>query len=82
MSSGKYSIPMLVSLVELTLYLGKEYGIDVTGKGMFKNPNVTALEEGPTVVAHKELTPLKPDDPEINMNVFRAILKKVKTQNP
>jgi hypothetical protein len=54
----------------------------VTGKGMFKNPNVTALEEGPTVVAHKELTPLKPDDPEINMNVFRAILKKVKTQNP
>lgn len=82
MSDSKYSIPMLVSLVQLTLYLGEEYGIDVTGKGMFKNPNVTALEEWPTVVAHKELTPTKPDDPEINMNVFRKILQKVKQQNP
>ena len=45
---------MLVSLVQLTLYLGEEYNIDVTGKGMFKNPDVTALEEWPTVVAHKE----------------------------
>ena len=45
MSSGKYSVPMLVSLVKLTLYLGQEYGIDVTGKGMFRNADVTALEE-------------------------------------
>lgn len=82
MSSGKYSVPMLVSLVKLTLYLGEEYGIDVTGKGMFRNANVTALEEWPTVVAHKELTPLKPDDPEINMNVFRKILEKVQKENP
>lgn len=82
MSDGKYSIPMLVSLVELTLYLGEQYDIDVTSEGMFKNPDVTALEEAPSVVAHKELTPLKPDDPEINMNLFRAILKKVKEQNP
>lgn len=73
---------MLVSLVQLTLYLGEEYGIDVTGKGMFKNPDVTALEEWPTVVAHKELTPTKPHDPDINMNVFRKILEKVKQQNP
>lgn len=82
MSDGKYSVPMLVSLVQLTLYLGEEYNIDVTGKGMFKNPDVTALERWPTVVAHKELTPLKPDDPKINMNVFRKILQKVKEQNP
>ncbi len=82
MSDSTYSVPMLVSLVQLTLYLGEEYGIDVTGTDMFKNSDVTALEQWPTVVAHKELTPLKPDDPEINMNVFRAILKKVKIQNP
>lgn len=82
MSDSEYSVPMLVSLVKLSLYLGEQFNIDVTGTGLFKNPEVTKLEPWYALIAHKELTPLKPHDPDINMNVFRKILEKVKEQNP
>jgi len=76
-SDSEYPWPMLVSLVKLIVFLADEYDIDITQNWQFKNRNLTGLEDSPAVVAHKELTSRKPYDPMIDMNIFRAILKKV-----
>lgn len=75
-SDWEYPGPMLVSLVKLIVFLANEYNIDITQNWQFKNRNLTGLENSPAVVAHKELTSRKPYDPMIDMNIFRAILKK------
>lgn len=81
MSDAEYTIPMLVSLVELTNYLAEQYDIDISRKDMFKNRDLTGLEQTYPVLAHKELTPAKPVDPMISMDMFRTILVKVQ-QSP
>lgn len=75
-SDWEYPGAMLVSLVRLITFLSDEYNIDIQNTWQFKNRDLTWLEESHAVIAHKELTTRKPYDPMIDMDIFRAILKK------
>lgn len=81
MSDGYYSDEMLESLQKLVIYLWKEYNLDLTGETTVRNNDLTWWWKGWAVVAHKELDPRKPKDPEIIMDAFRnQIIEKIKQQ--
>ncbi len=81
MSDWYYSDEMLESLQKLVIYLWKEYNLDLTQKTQVRNMDLTWWEKGWALVAHKELDPRKPKDPEIIMDVFREqIIAKIKLQ--
>lgn len=81
MSDGYYSDEMLESLQKLVIYLWKEYDLDLTWKTTVRSDDLTWWTQGWAVVAHKELDPRKPKDPEIIMDAFRdQIIKKLQSQ--
>jgi hypothetical protein len=81
MSDSYYSPEMLQSLQDLIIYLWKEYNLDLTKKITVRNLDLTWWEQGWALIAHKELDPRKPTDPEIDMNQFRIqIAEKINLQ--
>ncbi|MBW7954976.1 N-acetylmuramoyl-L-alanine amidase [Candidatus Gracilibacteria bacterium] len=81
MSDGYYSDKMLESLKKLTIYLGKEYDLDLTKKTTTRNNDLTGYGSGWAIVAHKELDSRKPLDPEINMDLFRSEIASIVLKN-
>ena len=75
MSDGEYSPKMLLALQELSVYLAWEYGLDLTTPQYVRNADLTWVELGDVLVAHKELEEKKPLDPKIDMATFREGLK-------
>ncbi len=73
MSDKFYSRAMLLSLIDLILFLGEEYNIDIGAISEFKNADLSGTEPMPTVIGHKELDKGKPLDPMIPMDMFRRI---------
>ena len=78
MSDRFYSREMLLSMIDLIIFLGEEYHIDVSAIEEFKNADLSGTEQAPTLIAHKELDPGKPLDPMIPMDFFRRIVTMVK----
>lgn len=77
MSDKYYSSKMLLSLIDLIVFIGKEYQIDVGWQSVLKNADLSWTEIGNNLIAHKELDKGKPLDPAIPMDVFRRIVNKV-----
>lgn len=75
MSDGYYSAEMLASLRQLSLYLAKEYWLDLSKNQNVRNQNLSWVESGSVLIAHKEIEPGKPIDPDIDMTLFRQSLR-------
>lgn len=82
MSDKYYSSNMLLSLIDLIVFLWKEYQIDVGWQAILKNADLSGTELGNNLIAHKEIDKGKPLDPAIPMDVFRRIVNKVKNLWP
>jgi len=82
MSDKYYSSKMLLSLIDLIVFLGKEYQIDVGWQSVLKNADLSGTELGNNMIAHKEVDKGKPLDPAIPMDIFRRIVNKVKNLWP
>jgi len=82
MSDKYYSSKMLLSLIDLIIFLGKEYQIDVGWQSVLKNADLSGTEIGNNLIAHKEIDKGKPIDPAIPMDIFRKIVNKVKNLWP
>jgi hypothetical protein len=82
MSDKYYSSKMLLSLIDLIVFLGKEYQIDVWWQATLKNADLSGTEVGNNLIAHKEIDKGKPIDPAIPMDIFRRIVNKVKNLWP
>ncbi len=82
MSDKYYSSKMLLSLIDLVVFLGKEYQIDVGWQATLKNADLSGTEVGNNLIAHKEVDKGKPLDPAIPMDIFRRIINKVKNLWP
>jgi len=82
MSDKYYSSKMLLSLIDLVVFIWKEYQIDVGWQAMLKNADLSWTELGNRLIAHKEVDKGKPIDPAIPMDVFRRIVNKVKNLWP
>lgn len=78
MSDKYYSSKMLLSLIDLVVFIGKEYQIDIGGQDTLKNADLSGTEVGNNLIAHKEIDKGKPLDPAIPMDMFRRIINKVK----
>lgn len=77
MSDWYYSDAMLESLKKLVVYLGEEYDLDLTQETKVRSRDLTGWTTDWAVLAHKELDPRKPVDPEIIMDIFRQQVAKV-----
>lgn len=82
MSDKYYSSKMLLSLIDLIIFLWKEYQIDVGWQSVLKNADLSGTEVGNNLIAHKEIDKGKPIDPAIPMDIFRRIVNKVKNLWP
>lgn len=82
MSDKYYSSKMLLSLIDLIIFLGKEYQIDVGWQSILKNADLSGTELGNNLIAHKEIDKGKPLDPAIPMDIFRRIVNKIKNLWP
>jgi len=74
MSDRFYSRAMLISLIDLIIFLGEEYNIDIGGMGEFKNADLSGTEYAPAIIGHKEIDKGKPLDPMIPMDIFRKVI--------
>lgn len=74
LATWKYSDKQLESIKRFSVYLSREYNLDITNKHMTRNYMLDWSSLWNTIVAHKELDSWKPTDPNIDMNVFRKDL--------
>lgn len=82
MSDAYYSRQMILSLIDLIVFLWKEYQIDVWWQDLLKNADLSGTEMADVLIAHKEIDKGKPLDPAIPMNLFRRIVNRVKNLWP
>lgn len=74
LATWKYSDKQLNSLKKFSVYLSREYNLDITKINLTRNYMLDWSSLWNTIIAHKELDSWKPTDPNIDMNIFRKDL--------